>query len=222
MTAESERELTQDDKRATLENDISVRPATFHAFSVAEADTPRGRYTAIEKASVIGVGPPSYPKGPDWTVDPVGTEPNLGFDVKEMQPTGEVFEVRRSLEAKAVPPLALLLSPQGFLAARQQLRRTPHRSMLSAPSRHFSRRTRGTTMTLRDFAKSIWPNLPSSGRSALSPQQRPSDLARAMYPKLSPAPPPKVRTALNNIRTTQAARYGAGYESYQTALRWRR
>jgi hypothetical protein len=32
-----------------------------------------------------------------------------------------------------------------------------------------------------------------------------------MYPQLSPAPPPKVKAALNNIRATQAARFGAGY-----------
>jgi hypothetical protein len=107
MTAEPEREVSQDEKRAVLANDISVRQQqkpTFHSFAQAEADTPRGRFTTVEKATVIGVGPPSYPKGPDWTVDPVGPEPNLGFDVNAMQPTGEAFEVRRLIEANLPPP----------------------------------------------------------------------------------------------------------------------
>jgi hypothetical protein len=74
-------------------------------------------------------------------------------------------------------------------------------------------------------AEALYPHLKDRPAPAPSPQPRPSDLARAMFPRLqgaSPAPPPKVRAALNNIRTTQAARYGAGYESYQMALRWRR
>jgi hypothetical protein len=109
-------------------------PATFFGFAQAEADTPRGRFTSIEKATVIGVGPPSYPKGPDWTVDPVGPEPSLNFDVNQMPPTGEAFEVRRSLEAQHLPPhlLSPLLLLLRRLAARQQL---PHR----APGRLLSR-----------------------------------------------------------------------------------
>jgi hypothetical protein len=56
-------------RRDTLDNEISVRqqqrqseaPATFHSFAQVEADAPRGRYTAVEKATVIGVSAPSYP-----------------------------------------------------------------------------------------------------------------------------------------------------------------
>jgi hypothetical protein len=122
MTAESERELLQSEKRATLENDIRQPPATLHRFAQIEADAPRGRFTTVEKATVIGVGPPSYPKGPDWTADPgaQNKEP-WGANINQMQPTGEVFEVRRSLEAQHLPPPgsspSLQEAPDGDLAA---------------------------------------------------------------------------------------------------------
>jgi hypothetical protein len=119
MTAESERELSQDEKRAALDNDIrQQQKPTLHLFAQREADLPRGRFTAVEKATVVGgVSPPhNYPKGPDWTVDPVGPEPSLGFDVNQMPPTGEAFEVRRSLEAQQVPPSSgSIPSPQGMV-----------------------------------------------------------------------------------------------------------
>jgi hypothetical protein len=107
MTAESEREP----------------PATFHAFAISEIAGERQlRDGAITPSTVVGgVSPPNtYPKGPDWTVDPVGTEPSLNFDVNAMQPTGEAFEIRRSLEAKPpelVSPLAAPGVPGGSAAA---------------------------------------------------------------------------------------------------------
>jgi hypothetical protein len=116
MTAESERELTHE-KRATLDNDIrQQQKPTFHSFAQAEADAPRGRFTTVKKATVIGVGPPSYPKGPDWTVDPVPKEEPWGADINQMPPCGEAFEVRRSLEAKRgddAPPLESSSPSQG-------------------------------------------------------------------------------------------------------------
>jgi hypothetical protein len=72
-------------------------------------------------------------------------------------------------------------------------------------------------------AQAIYPHLANRPAPSPSPQPRPSDLARAMYSHLAPKPPPKVRVALINTRTTEATTYGAGYESYQMALRqWRR
>jgi hypothetical protein len=121
MTAESE--LTQSERRATLLNDVRVQqqkqsepPATMHAFAVSEIAAERQlRDGALTPSTVVGsVSPPhTYPRGPDWTVDPVGAEPNLGFDVNAMQPTGEAFEVQRSLEAQHLPPLEPCSSLQG-------------------------------------------------------------------------------------------------------------
>jgi hypothetical protein len=101
-------------RRDTLDNDISVRqqqkqsvpPATFHSFAQAEADTPRGRFTATEKATVIGVSPPSYPELPSnspFHHDVVGPEPPLGFSVEEMQPVGSYHEIQVSLERLGEP-----------------------------------------------------------------------------------------------------------------------
>jgi hypothetical protein len=77
-------------------------------------------------------------------------------------------------------------------------------------------------MPRSDIAASIWPHL-AADRSAPSEQPRStaSPLATSMYPKLVPPKPPKVRLALDKIRN-EADWYGAGYESYQAALRWRR
>jgi hypothetical protein len=109
MTAE--RELSQHEKRAVLLNDARVQqqkqsepPATLHAFSVAEADTPRGRFTSIEKATVIGVSPANtYPKGPDWTADPVPKTEPLNYDINAMEPVGTVAEVQASIDRLRKP-----------------------------------------------------------------------------------------------------------------------
>jgi hypothetical protein len=105
--AESERELTQDEKRATLANDIRQPPATLHAFAQIEAEMPRGRFTATERATVIGVGPPSYPQLPassPWAADPVPAENPLNLDVNAMPPCGEPHEIAASIAAQDAPP----------------------------------------------------------------------------------------------------------------------
>jgi hypothetical protein len=72
----------QEERRATLENDLRVarerNAATYHQFATDEADTPRGRFTAIEKPTVIGASPVEYPPQPEnspWRADPVPPEP---------------------------------------------------------------------------------------------------------------------------------------------------
>jgi hypothetical protein len=108
MTTEFQRE--QQDRRQTALIDARVREqqqaATMSGFAQAEANIDRGRYTEHEKATVIGSTPiPHYPQGPAWCADPSGVEPPLGVDINEMQPTGEVFEVERSIAAQDAPTL---------------------------------------------------------------------------------------------------------------------
>lgn len=110
MTPGTEDEFSQDEKREVLKNDLNVlkrqqaqQASTLSQFAASEVAENRGRYTTIEKASVVGVSPPNYPKGPDWAVDPVPTEPSLGVDINEMQTCGEAFEVARSVAAQELP-----------------------------------------------------------------------------------------------------------------------
>jgi hypothetical protein len=96
----------QRERHETLEQDKRLREqqrgATYSSFADAFADEDRGgRFKAVNKTAVVGATPaPAYPAGPAWCADPTGVEPALGVDINEMQPTGEVFEVRQSLEAK--------------------------------------------------------------------------------------------------------------------------
>jgi hypothetical protein len=97
-------ELSQAEKRATLLNDQRVRQqqqgTTLSQFAQSFADEDRGgRYAAVNKTNVICADAvPQYPAGPDWTADPVPAEAPLNFDVNAQEPTGEHFEIAKSLD----------------------------------------------------------------------------------------------------------------------------
>jgi hypothetical protein len=94
MLSRQEEEL---ERRETLRKDLSVREqgrvfapdqslpreaSTLHQHAQADADTPRGRFSAVSAAYVVGSEPiPRYPQasGP-FQSDPVPDEPPLGFD----------------------------------------------------------------------------------------------------------------------------------------------
>ena len=87
-------------RRRVLRNDRLVREqaTTFHQFAAVEAEEIRGRFGSTEKATVIGSTPaPDYPAAYQQR-DPVPTEPPLGVDVNALEPTGELHEIRQSLE----------------------------------------------------------------------------------------------------------------------------
>jgi hypothetical protein len=71
--------------------------STYAAFAQAEADQPRGRFSAIDKNEVIGSAPvPQYPPLPQnspWSNDPVPSEEPLGYSVHEHPVVGEAFEI---------------------------------------------------------------------------------------------------------------------------------
>jgi hypothetical protein len=73
------------------------QPTTLHAL--ANLDTSLGgRFAKADY--VAGQGPSvDYPAAGDWTRNAggVGIEPPLGFSVNDIAPTGEAFEVERSL-----------------------------------------------------------------------------------------------------------------------------
>ncbi len=65
----------------------------FDQQRVAQELESSGRFA---KADVV-TGPEAYPAGASWTRDSAGIEPPLGVRVDAMEPTGEAYEVERSL-----------------------------------------------------------------------------------------------------------------------------
>jgi hypothetical protein len=87
----------QREREQILRNDL--RANTFAGRAQAEADDVRGRWAQINKSDVVGATPtPQYPAGPNWSVDPTGVEPPLGFDVNQIEAVGEYREVQASIE----------------------------------------------------------------------------------------------------------------------------
>jgi hypothetical protein len=97
-------QTSQDERSDVLQNDRQQQGGTFHSLAQADLALERVGRHAVPSAVVVGsTSPSNYPKGPDWTVDPVGTEPNLGFDVNAMPPCGEPGEIAASIAAQDVP-----------------------------------------------------------------------------------------------------------------------
>jgi hypothetical protein len=108
MTEHPFNDSTPAERKAVMENDARVREQGGTFFSHTHLDDEAvGRFAGIKPRELVGSTLiPRYP-GPGQC-DPVPIEPALGIDVNAMPPCGEVFEVRRSLEAKRaedVPPL---------------------------------------------------------------------------------------------------------------------
>jgi hypothetical protein len=96
-----ESQIDQQERRETLRNDLKVRQqqeerrrvfadqslpnqaTTFYQHALADANIPRGRFTQVEAATVVGSNPTiDYPAGPAWSADPGSqcVEPPLGLD----------------------------------------------------------------------------------------------------------------------------------------------
>jgi hypothetical protein len=90
------------EKAEVLRNDR--RANTMHGRTSAELDLENtGRHARAN--TVIGVdGPVQYPMAaPNWSADPTGVEPPLGFDVNAVEPVGESHEIQTSLAAVDAP-----------------------------------------------------------------------------------------------------------------------
>jgi len=82
----------QEDRRRTMRNDARVREqgGTFHAHALADAETPRGRFSAVSAAYVVGSKPDvasAYTAAGAHQADPCGTEPALGYDINSLGPS---------------------------------------------------------------------------------------------------------------------------------------
>ena len=110
--------IEEQQRLEVLRNDLRVRNrgSTLSQFAQSEADTPRGRFTAHEQSTVIGVTSLNYPAASAHQFDPCGPEPPLNLDVNALEPTGEPHELRASLNASepptvAAPPAAVRAQP---------------------------------------------------------------------------------------------------------------
>ena len=101
-----ESQIDQQERRETLRNDLKVRQeqeerrgvfapnqslprqsSTLHQHAIADADTPRGRFSAVAAATVIGSTPTpatAYPAASAHQRDPVPAEPSLGYAIDAM------------------------------------------------------------------------------------------------------------------------------------------
>ena len=106
-----EKQIDQAERRAVMRNEQRVREGrvfapdqslpreatTFHQFAQADAEIPRGRFTAHERSSVTGATPaPSYPPASAWCADPGSQllEPPLGLENPAFDPGPEVSPAR--------------------------------------------------------------------------------------------------------------------------------
>src|SRR5262245_7087545 len=85
----------QHERRETLRNDLSVRQqeqgSTMHAHAQADAETPRGRFSAVSAATVIGSKSDvagAYPAAAAAHQTEVPPEPPLGYRIDAMEPLG--------------------------------------------------------------------------------------------------------------------------------------
>src|SRR5215472_13995550 len=75
----------QAERRRVFAQDQSLRGTTFHQHAQADADTPRGRFTAHERSTVVGAQPTiNYPAAAAHQADPCGIEPPLGYRIDAM------------------------------------------------------------------------------------------------------------------------------------------
>jgi hypothetical protein len=83
-------------RRRVFAQDQSLpnQASTFHQHALADAQTPRGRFSAVDAATVVGSKPEvacAYPAASAHQRDPCGQEPPLGFSVEAM-PEHETLE----------------------------------------------------------------------------------------------------------------------------------
>jgi len=109
MTSKAEE---QAERQRVFAQDQSVpkQGSTFHQHAQADADTPRGRYSAVNAAYVVGsTAVPTYPAAAAHQRDPVPKEEPLGYRIDAMPD----LEPSSSADAQATGPTSDDPSPLG-------------------------------------------------------------------------------------------------------------
>jgi len=103
----SEQQREQEETRSVYAPGQSLpkQATTFHQHALADAETPRGRFSAVSAAYVVGSEPiPRYPQasGP-FQHDPVPDEPPLGLDNPALDPGPDVSPAQATAGPFAPP-----------------------------------------------------------------------------------------------------------------------
>src|SRR5215472_4151819 len=123
----------QAERRRVFAQDQSLRGTTFHQHAQADADTPRGRFTAHERSTVVGAQPTfNYPAAAAHQADPCGIEPPLGYRIDAM-PEQEPLEVSFP-SPQATDPADAPSTPLGQRAG--SLSHSGDHGVVSQPSSH--------------------------------------------------------------------------------------
>ena len=80
----------QAERRRVFAQDQSVpnQASTFHQHATADANIPRGRFSAVETATIVGSQPTiNYPPAAAHQRDPCGPEPSLGYRIDDLNPS---------------------------------------------------------------------------------------------------------------------------------------
>src|SRR6516164_1669285 len=87
MSTSAQDEMAE--RHRVFTQDQSLRTSTLHQHAIADAATPKGRFTAEAHSSIVGQSADPWPKMPEgnpWAHDPVPKEEPLGFRIDEMEP----------------------------------------------------------------------------------------------------------------------------------------
>jgi hypothetical protein len=112
-----------------LRND--ARAQTLSGRGSADLDLENsGRFSKPHTVIGTTAGPPEYPAGPNWSADPTGVEPPLGYAIDQHEAVGEPSEIERSL---AGAPADASVTPISACDAEAPTRDTFH-DVVEAPA----------------------------------------------------------------------------------------
>ena len=157
MLSRQEEEAEQ--RRVFADQSLPNRASTFHQHALADAQTPRGRFSAIDAAYVVGSKPDvacAYPAASSAHQTELPPEPSLGYSVDALEPLEPLLSSAQGNSPNPacgdVVPSAPLdveqrsaglgLSQSGDPAAFRISQRTfnPERDAGSLPTNKFTRR----------------------------------------------------------------------------------
>jgi hypothetical protein len=84
------RQQQEEQRRVFADQSLPNQASTYNQHALADAQTPRGRFSAVENATVVGSKPnaaSAYPPAAPHQHDPCGQEPALGYRIDAMEPS---------------------------------------------------------------------------------------------------------------------------------------